>query len=305
MDVRYDPGFPPPEQLTAPLESRERSRPLSNLATFTSVDLATYRARNAALPFAGVISLYRMATLGIILSLLWNARYAPAMYGLYAAVPMTDEFFPSLFSSSASLAIFYCAPIILGTLAIFSRNAILLRTLAIITTGCLFGLCIHQCSYNDVTYLTSFWVSMWCTWFAFKLNTPKKVLIAQAQRFAILVLSLIFLGGAVGKWTPEYWSGEVLNQIYFVNRDYWFFNLLRDSLSPDSLRGFATYYSRMVVVTESACIFLWMLPTRLAGGIAISVLLGICIFSNVHLFSVMFCLLGLALVALHDPAKAA
>jgi hypothetical protein len=168
----------------------------------------------------------------------------------------------------------------------------------------MFGLCIHQGSYNDVTFLTCFWVAAWCSWFTMRIDDPEDELLAKGKTFGILIVSMIFLGGAVGKWTPGYWSGEVLYEIYFVDRDFWFFNLLRSRMDPEALRDFATYYSRLVILTETACSFLWLLPVKAASAIALTVFLGIALFSNVYLFSVMFCLFGLTIVGLHEPKSA-
>ena len=68
-----------------------------------------------------------------------------------------------------------------------------------------------------------------------------------------IIISMILLGGAVGKWTSEYWSGEVLYQIYFAERDFWVFNLLRDNFDADTLREIATWYSRNVIIVETVC----------------------------------------------------
>lgn len=192
-------------------------------------------------------------------------------------------------------------PVVLGLIALMVHEKPLLILQASITLVCMFGMCIHQGSYNDVTFLTCFWVSLWCVWYTLKLGSPTRELIGQSQTFAILILSLIFLGGAVGKWTPGYWSGQVLYEIYFVDRDFWFFNLLRANLQPEALREFATYYSRLVIMAEAACALLWLLPVKLAGGIALTMLAGIALLSNTHLFSVTLCLCGLAIVCLHQP----
>ena len=136
-----------------------------------------------------------------------------------------------------------------------------------------------------------------------RFDDPIDDLLPKAKRLGLLIISMIFLGGAIGKWTPGYWSGDVLYEIYFVDRNYWVFNLLRASVETESLRDIATYYSRMVVITESCCAFLWVLPVRIGAAAAITVMLGIVIFSNAYLFSVMFCLIGLAIVGLHESKQ--
>ncbi len=191
-------------------------------------------------------------------------------------------------------------PVVLGILIMFIRTQWALRLQAFVTLACMFVLCIHQGSYNDVTFLTCFWVAAWCAWYTVRLGDPEQELLSKGKTLGLLIVSMIFLGGAVGKWTPGYWSGEVLYEIYFVDRDFWFFNLLRERMDPQGLRDFATCYSRMVVITETACAFLWLLPPKIGSAIGMIVFLGIAVFSNVYLFSVMFCLFGLTIVGMHE-----
>ena len=113
-------------------------------------------------------------------------------------------------------------------------------------------------------------------------------------------------GGAVGKMTEGYWSGQILYEIYFVGRDFWVYNLVRQFVPEDQLLGVAMWHSRVVICSEWFCAFLWLLPPRVASTVAILMLCGIALTSNFLLFSVVGSLLGLALVGLHQkkgPAK--
>ena len=258
------------------------------------------RSQSLALPWQTLpmVSVYRTVTLAILLSLLWKSSYYPMVWQAYRQLELVDGFFPTPFRSAtvlAGLILLAMASIVIGWLP-FARRA--LPLLAGLLTACMAGMCWHQGTYNDVTFLTGFWAAAWCTWLACSLHQPREQVLARGQRLAVLIVSLMFLGGALGKWTPGYWSGEVLYQIYFVDRDFWFFNLLRGWLDTESLRAFATGYSRMVVVVESLGAGLWLLPVRWAGAIGMLTLLGIIVFSNFYLFSVMFSLLGLCLVAM-------
>ncbi|MDG1873511.1 MAG: hypothetical protein P8J27_06350 [Mariniblastus sp.] len=248
-----------------------------------------------------VIVLYRVVVGFIIASLLWKCSFYPAVYTVYTQFRMEDDFFPRLMSSTLVLVALLLTPVALGMIAMFVRRKWFMITQATVTAICMFGMCIHQGSYNDVTFLTCFWVSLWCIWYTIKIGSPEKELISQAKKFAILIISLIFFGGTIGKLTPGYWSGQVLYEIYFIDRDFWIFNLLRANFEPETLRDISTYYSRMIILAESACALLWLLPSKIAGGVAMTVLLGIVVFSNEQLLSVMFCLVGLTIVALHDP----
>lgn len=248
-----------------------------------------------------IVSVYRWVVFGILVSLFWKASVYPAAISLYGSLHLTDPFFPELLRANGTLAALMLVPVSLSCVAVFVNHRWLFRAQAIAMAMGMAGLCWHQGTYNDVTFLTCFWTALWTVWFTFSMDQPIEKLLPKAQTFAVLILSMIFLGGAVGKLTPGYWSGEVLYQIYFVDRDFWFFNLLRDQLDSASLRSFATGYSRMVVIVESSCVFLWLLPTRIASTIALSTLVGIAVFSNFNLFSVMSCLIGLCIVGLYRP----
>ncbi|MEM9588783.1 MAG: hypothetical protein AAGA03_15985, partial [Planctomycetota bacterium] len=153
---------------------------------------------------------------------------------------------------------------------------------------------------NDMTFITTWWACAWSTWFGSRIGVDSEtILLTKAARLSRVILSVVLFGGAVGKWTPEYWSGEVFYEIYFRDRDFWCFNWLRGNVDPDSLRDIATWYSRKVVIIETlAGISLWILPARWAAIIGMLIFTSIALFSNFLLFSVLTCLIGLASVGL-------
>ncbi|HMO23429.1 MAG TPA: hypothetical protein PKC98_20900, partial [Candidatus Melainabacteria bacterium] len=162
-------------------------------------------------------------------------------------------------------------------------------------------MCLHQQSYHDVTFLTCWWTTAWCLWLIRQLGKPAEPLMVRAAFLAHGILSLIFLGGSVGKLTPGYWSGEVFYEIYFEGRDYWLFNLLRRFFDADQLSLISCWYSRFVIMIEGIGACLWIMPARIASIIAIAILCNIALMSNTQLFSVLTCLIGLALAGLHQP----
>lgn len=288
---------------TTPANPATLATTATQRSTFGS-PFITARQNDTVVGVPAVLKVYRVVVGFLVASLVWKCQVYPSIYYIYASLRLRDSFFPNWLSEPIVLAALIVIPVLLGTLVMFLRSDLALRIQAFTTLACTFGLCIHQGSYNDVTFLTCFWVAAWCAWFTVRINDPEELLLAKGKTLALLIISMIFLGGAVGKWTPGYWSGEVLYEIYFVDRDFWFFNLLRSNLNAEALRDFATYYSRMVIITESACAFLWLMSPKIGSAIALSVFLGIAVFSNVYLFSVMFCLFGLTIVGLQDPKRA-
>ena len=156
-----------------------------------------------------------------------------------------------------------------------------------------------------MTFVTIWWCCLWSVWLSHRIDTDQQeVLIRRAALLSRLIISLILLGGAAGKWTPEYWSGEVLFDIYFLDRDFWVFNYLRDNYEHAELQEIAKWYSRQVIFVETISgIGLWALPARLAALIATIILAGIVIFSNKYLVSVIACLMGLACVGFFVPRR--
>ena len=225
----------------------------------------------------------------------------PAIFAAYTNCELTDSFFPIALRDANVLAGLMLLAVSASILMLFTRHRTALRIQAITLAVCALGLCLHQGSYNDASFVTCFWVSLWCVWFTFRIDDPRDQLFEKGKTFAVLIISMIFLGGAVGKLTPEYWSGEVFYQIYFVDRDFWVFNSLRARFEPETLRELATYYSRMVIVTECAMAGLWLLPRKFAAVLGLVILLSLTLFSNLNLFSVTFCLIGLCLFVLHEP----
>ena len=171
-------------------------------------------------------------------------------------------------------------------------------------------LVIHQGSYNDMTFATAWWCSVWLLWLASRINVVRQAshgdqermhtcLMWRAAFLSRLILSMILLGGAIGKWTSEYWSGQVLYEIYFVDRDFWLFNWLRTTFDQSTLREIATVYSRKVILIETVAGFgLWLLPARYAAVSGIVIFSSIALLSNFLLFSVLLSLIGLAAIGL-------
>lgn len=245
-------------------------------------------------------SLFRIVTGFLLMALLWKLPGFLFFYQVYFETPIIDEFFPSIFRSNTTLGCAYILPILFGGAVFRSKKLSVLRSYAFLTLISLSVLCIHQGSYNDVSFMTAWWTSLWLCWLAIAAEkSDDRLLHQRGSRLALAILAMILLGGGVGKWSEEYWSGSVLYEIYFVDRDFWVFNLLRSWFDSDGLLTVAKWYSRMVIVLETACfVALWWLPRRWAAALAIIVFTSIACFSNWYLFSVLLSPIGLATIAL-------
>lgn len=247
------------------------------------------------------LSLLKLVHVGMVVSLVWKARFYWYSLGVNNEFPLVDPFFPGLFRSPSVLVAAWMMATVCSLLTLLAKWKPWLLLLGFGSCLGLSILCVHQNSYNDVTFVCCAWTSLWCCWLCSRIGERFETLYPRAAWLSHIVLSLVFFGAVVGKLTPGYWSGEVLYEIYFKGRDFWTYNMLRDSMSEEALRQTAMWHSRMVVVSEFVCSFLWLMPRKLASGIAILVLCGIALTNNFSLFSVVTCLIALALVGLHDP----
>ena len=243
------------------------------------------------------------ATLG---ALLWKVMYFVVFTEIYFEVPLTQRLFPAFFESAATFAGSYAGVVVTLVILLLARQGSLRRWLALAALAVVSILCVHQGSYNDATFTTAWWTLLWSAWFAGRMAASDDRLLERGARLSRAILAMILLGAAVGKWTAEYWSGQVLYEIYFTERDFWFFNALRTNVGPDTLREIATWYSRAVIVVESLCgLTLWMLLSRLAAVVGMAVCGAIVLLSNFYLVSVLLSVAGLAGVGLlHTAPKA-
>lgn len=249
----------------------------------------------------------------MLVGLIWKWPFFRFADEVYRTIPIRDAFFPALLQDAGTLRWAYLATLASLILAIampFSQSSspsYWLRLIA--STACWLSstiLICHQGSYNDVTFVTAWWGSVFLIWYSSRIGIDNPAtLIPKAALLSRIIVSLVFLGGAVGKWSDEYWSGQVLYEIYFTERDFWFFTWLRDHFEDDGLRKFATSYSRLVIITESLGGFLWafgywMKPKTIAI-LATFTFIAIGVLSNFLLFSVLAPMIGLAMIGCFGP----
>ena len=159
-------------------------------------------------------------------------------------------------------------------------------------------LLLHIDTYNDATYVTSFWVALWLLWLGVNVDRNDADVVLHGCVLAQCVLGMMFLGGAVGKLTSEYWSGLTVYEIYFQQKANWPYPSIRDNLDAETVRGIATWFSRVVLAVEAGLVLSPFLPTRWVCWIAPPVMLLIVVVSTWTLFSVMGSLIGMMLACL-------
>ena len=243
---------------------------------------------------------HRMVQAGILVTLIWKWKFFVFANGVYETIPLDDPFFPAWLRSAFVLRVAFLVTVATAALNTLTTDRIVRRWCSLITMIGVTVLCVHQGSYNDMTFVTAWWTGLWSLWFVHRMEKDDvSDLLDKGGFLSRLIISVILLGGGIGKWTAEYWSGEVFFNIYFIDRDFWLFNLLRANFDMETLRQISMWYSRQVVVIETvAGLGLWLLPPRWAAGLAMVILTSIALLSNFLLFSVLSCLIALAAVGL-------
>jgi hypothetical protein len=248
-------------------------------------------------------TLVKVVQAAILVSLLWKTFYFIRLSAAHLAFPLEDPFFPWPLQRLETVRAAWILASASAGFVLFAKTQKNILRLTALNFVALAILCVHQMSFNDVTFFCCAWSSVWCLWMATRLHEPFECLFERSAWLTHLILSLIFIGGAVGKLTAGYWDGTVLYEIYFRDRDFWTYNLVRGLCPEDSLPVIAMWHSRVVVCAEWFCGFLWLMPRKTASVAAIVMLCGIALTNNFYLFSVVTCLIGLALVGLHQKKK--
>jgi hypothetical protein len=197
-----------------------------------------------------------------------------------------------------------CSPVVGGVayfmpvlcfLALRAHRAVWLRLAGLTHAACSLVMLWHVQSYNDATHLTAFYVGLWLAWWAGRVERTDAASYWHGIALAIGIISLCWLGGGIGKLTPEYWAGEPFYHLYFMDKAQFPFSWMRAHLSQETIHLYAQWFSRTVVVAElvlATCI-LW--SPRWAITASILALSGMVVISQLQLFSVLGSLMGLAL----------
>lgn len=252
-----------------------------------------------------VLAAYLLVQVSLFAGLAWKYEYFMLADRVYHTYQIQDDFFPAWLRSAEVIRYAYLGSLASIVLGVLGMLPVLRKLFGAISVGCLAVLLVHQGGYNDMTFATSLWVAVWSFWFTTRMDVDEPdELLRRGAFLSRAIGSMILLGGAVGKWTPEYWSGDVFYGIYFRERDFWVFNYLRETYDGEGLRTIAMWYSRKVIVVETLAGFgLWLLPPKMAAVVGVGIFFSIAFFSNILLFSVLSCMVGLMAVGFFAKRK--
>ena len=213
-----------------------------------------------------------------------------------AAVPLHDHFFPALLRQPALLAAAFFAPLWTEVQVLLRPTAGRMKRHAVAVTLSAAVLLVHQASYFFATWIVVFWAGLFLAWLAWSGTADPEGAGRKGPFLAQLLTAFWFLGGAAGKWTAGYWAGEPFHDLFFAHHPYAVYALLRTWLDPDTLRVVATWFSRGVVVVETAMAGVAFVPARVASTVSIAAALGMWL-STGDLYDVAGPVIGTALAA--------
>ncbi len=224
----------------------------------------------------------------------WLSRSDHLVPHFWDPVRLEHPLFPAAFLSPLVSAVLFALPLLAGLLLVRSeRRAMQAAALLLVVSAA--GLALHVDTHNDATFVTSFWVSLWLLWLSFRSGRSEAGLGLEGCLLAQCVVGTTFLGGAVGKLTPEYWSGESLYGLYVLAKENWPYPWLRENVAPELLRLGARWLSRAAIALELALALLPLWPRRIATLAAPALMAGLVAISTPRLFSVMGSLIGMLL----------
>ncbi len=240
---------------------------------------------------------FRLAAIGWLIG--WYAKAGRFLTELpNTELPGIDHpLFPSVFENPGVALIAYLLPILALWLLSVRRPGMLLGAAGVLLVASLV-LMLHISTCNDATFVVSFWVALWLLWLAHASALPAAEIRKQGTTLASCILGVIFLGGAVGKFTAEYWNGDAFHQLYFQQKYNFPYPWLRTQFLPETLRTLATTFSRCAILGECLLALAPLYPRRLiciAGPLVMALMVAV---STWTLISVMAGLMGMMLACL-------
>lgn len=109
---------------------------------------------------------FRVVQVATLAALLWKVVFFAGAARFYFEMPLRQPFFPAFFQSPFTFAGGYAVAVagLLGMLVAWGSR--LRQVLSWLTLLALSVLCLHQGAYNDATFTTAWWTTLWSTWFA-------------------------------------------------------------------------------------------------------------------------------------------
>ena len=218
--------------------------------------------------------------------------YAPYLLDLTQRYPLEHPLFPVFFEHPAVSQFGYFLPLIFFP-ALLSSNPAVYRGMAVAMGACSLILLGHINTCNDATFVTSFWTALWMSWFAWNMRRQDENFRWHACFLAQCLVGMIFLGGTLGKLTPEYWRGGVFYDIFSQRVRQWPFGEFFKTMGAAQQYLVLGGISKAVIGVEALLALAPLWPARLVCRWAPPLLLVVTFFSTWRILSVLSCLMAL------------
>jgi hypothetical protein len=208
--------------------------------------------------------------------------------------PVHDHFFPAVLRHPTLLLVAFFVPMI-GEIVVLSHptRAGMKRAAVLETLGAAV-LLLHQATYFYATWVIVLWAGLFLVWLAWSGASDEWRATTTGPFLAQLLTAFFFLGGAAGKWTAGYWSGEVFYDLFFARHSYFVYSQLRAWFNDATIQLIAKWFSRSAVIVETSMALVVFLPARLGSTVSIAAALGLWL-TSADLFEVAWPLIGIAL----------
>lgn len=217
------------------------------------------------------------------------------LFHIYA-YPISHAQFPPFFQDPAIATAAYYLPVLCFAGILLSRQDVY-KVISLLLLSCTVILGLHMETYNDMTFISSFWVALWLVWYAFHLHDHAHIR-RHAPFLVQCMVAMIFLGGTVGKLTPEYWSGEAFYNLIIHFQPQYVGRLIHDHFSMEHQKIFSSVFAKMVILMEGLLIFSPFFHYYLFSALSVVTVVVIVLFRSWTILSVLLCLSGMILSCL-------
>jgi len=237
---------------------------------------------------------WMVGSLASVRLLLASEYWSRTLYQI--AIPVEDPLFPQVLRDPLVLLLAALGPLSVELIGMWRPTVSKMRMAAAVEIVSGAVLLIHQASFYKATWVVIFWCGWFLAWLAWTAVRKPDLIRPCGPLLAQAIVAYFFLGGAVGKWTAGYWSGEVFQDILFRQHPGMVYQYLRTTFSESTLWQMAVIYSRTIVLVETAMVGIVFVPARVASVLIGLVSLGLW-GSSSTLYEIAFPLIGLAAAA--------
>jgi hypothetical protein len=225
------------------------------------------------------------------------AFYFPYLSSVIWTHSIGHTHFPHIFTMPEVAMTVYFLPVV-ACFCFFSRRQMIYQLASSLLLICAVIMNLHIDTHNDATFVTSSWVALWLLWFTAHMHRTDQDFVRHGRYLAQCLISMIFFAGVIGKLTPEYWQGTVLQQIFLAQSTGSPIKIVMGMLPAVGQAPVITWISWMVIFVEGGLALAVFFPYRWVGIGAPAMMLMILVFSTWRILSVLSAPAGMLLACL-------